>query len=215
MPARRKRLPTPKGKYATTPIFRQPLGTGTTLDLAVRDCLDLDILVEDQDTINVTIAHEEPIIEGSNLSQEDGTTAIWSWCPTREQEAETRRTLVLSADDGENPKTMKQYLVVLRTPTPDNCPGGSPAITVPSDGIHLRQALAGLSGEWDKPAVITGSGGSIPVAGDFKRILGLDTLLIGFAHVDDQIHSPNEKYDLDSFHRGIRSWVRVLAALAG
>jgi acetylornithine deacetylase/succinyl-diaminopimelate desuccinylase-like protein len=93
--------------------------------------------------------------------------------------------------------------------------GGSPAITVPSDGTHLRQALAGLSGEWNKPAVITGSGGSIPVAGDFKKILGLDTLLIGFAHVDDQIHSPNEKYDLESFHRGIRSWVRVLAAFAG
>ncbi|HEY8576381.1 MAG TPA: M20/M25/M40 family metallo-hydrolase [Devosia sp.] len=92
--------------------------------------------------------------------------------------------------------------------------GGSPAITVPDDGVHLRQALAGLSGEWGKQAVITGSGGSIPVAGDFKRILGLDTLLIGFAHVDDQIHSPNEKYDFDSFHRGIRSWVRVLAALA-
>ena len=92
--------------------------------------------------------------------------------------------------------------------------GGSPAITVPDDGVHLRQALAGLSGEWGKQAVITGSGGSIPVAGDFKRILGLDTLLIGFAHVDDQIHSPNEKYDLESYHRGIRSWVRVLAALA-
>ena len=92
--------------------------------------------------------------------------------------------------------------------------GGSPAITVPSDGVHLQQALSGLSAEWGKPAVITGSGGSIPVAGDFKRILGLDTLLIGFAHVDDQIHSPNEKYDLESFHRGIRSWVRVLAAFA-
>ncbi|WP_108460724.1 M20/M25/M40 family metallo-hydrolase [Devosia naphthalenivorans] len=92
--------------------------------------------------------------------------------------------------------------------------GGSPAITVPSDGTHLRQALEGLSGEWGKQAVITGSGGSIPVAGDFKRILDLDTLLIGFAHVDDQIHSPNEKYDLDSYHRGIRSWVRVLAAFA-
>lgn len=92
--------------------------------------------------------------------------------------------------------------------------GGSRAITVPSDGGHLQQALAGLSAEWGKPAVITGSGGSIPVAGDFKRILGLDTLLIGFAHVDDQIHSPNEKYDLESFHRGIRSWVRVLAAFA-
>jgi acetylornithine deacetylase/succinyl-diaminopimelate desuccinylase-like protein len=93
--------------------------------------------------------------------------------------------------------------------------GGSPAITVPSNGTHLRQALEGLSGEWPKPAVITGSGGSIPVAGDFKKLLGLDTLLIGFAHVDDQIHSPNEKYDLESFHRGIRSWVRVLAAFAG
>ncbi|ODT71102.1 MAG: hypothetical protein ABS75_10245 [Pelagibacterium sp. SCN 63-23] len=92
--------------------------------------------------------------------------------------------------------------------------GGSPAITVPADGHYLRQALQGLSEEWGKPAVITGSGGSIPVAGDFKSILGLDTLLIGFAHVDDQIHSPNEKYDLESFHRGIRSWVRVLGALA-
>ncbi len=92
--------------------------------------------------------------------------------------------------------------------------GGSPAITVPSDGVFLRQALEGLSAEWGKPAVITGSGGSIPVAGDFKSILGLDTLLIGFAHVDDAIHSPNEKYDLESFHRGIRSWVRVLAAMA-
>lgn len=92
--------------------------------------------------------------------------------------------------------------------------GGSPAITVPSDGVHLRQALAGLSAEWGRDAVITGSGGSIPVAGEFKSILGLDTLLIGFAQVDDQIHSPNEKYDLASFHRGIRSWVRVLASFA-
>ena len=92
--------------------------------------------------------------------------------------------------------------------------GGSPAITVPADGSYLRLALKGLSDEWNKPAVITGSGGSIPVAGEFKKILGLDTLLIGFAHVDDQIHSPNEKYDLESYHRGIRSWVRVLGSLA-
>lgn len=92
--------------------------------------------------------------------------------------------------------------------------GGSPAITVPSDGPMLAKALEGLSAEWNRQAVITGSGGSIPVVGDFKAILGLDTLLIGFAQVDDQIHSPNEKYDLESYHRGIRSWVRVLAALA-
>lgn len=92
--------------------------------------------------------------------------------------------------------------------------GGSPAMTVPADGALLRQALAGLTNEWNKQAVITGSGGSIPVVGEFKKILGLDTLLIGFAHIDDQIHSPNEKYDLESYHKGIRSWVRVLGELA-
>ena len=93
--------------------------------------------------------------------------------------------------------------------------GGSPAITVPSDGIYLNRARDALTAEWGKEAVLRGSGGSIPVAGDFKRILGLDTLLIGFALSDDRIHSPNEKYNLTSYRKGIRSWIRILAALAG
>lgn len=92
--------------------------------------------------------------------------------------------------------------------------GGSPALTVPSEGSLLNKALAALTREWGKPAVIIGDGGSIPVGGEFKRILGMDTLFIGFAQNDDRIHSPNEKYDLTSFHKGIRSWVRVLDAFA-
>lgn len=92
--------------------------------------------------------------------------------------------------------------------------GGGPAISVPTTGPYLQQARAALADEWGRQAVLRASGGSIPVAGDFKRILGLDTLLIGFALEDDRIHSPNEKYNLKSFEKGIRSWIRILAAFA-
>jgi acetylornithine deacetylase/succinyl-diaminopimelate desuccinylase-like protein len=91
--------------------------------------------------------------------------------------------------------------------------GASPAISVPTSGAHLSKARDALTAEWGKEAVLRGSGGSIPVAGDFKRILGLDTLLIGYALNDDRIHSPNEKYNLTSYRKGIRSWIRILAAL--
>jgi acetylornithine deacetylase/succinyl-diaminopimelate desuccinylase-like protein len=92
--------------------------------------------------------------------------------------------------------------------------GGSPAVATPSDGPFVAKASAALADEWGKAPALMGSGGSIPVAGDFKRVLGLYTLLIGFSRDDDRVHSPNEKYNLSSFHKGIRSWVRILDKLA-
>jgi acetylornithine deacetylase/succinyl-diaminopimelate desuccinylase-like protein len=91
---------------------------------------------------------------------------------------------------------------------------GSRAIQLPYDMPALKKAQAALSQEWGTDAVTIGSGGSIPIVGDFKRTLGLDTLLVGFGLDDDRLHSPNEKYDLKSFHKGTRSWARILAALA-
>jgi acetylornithine deacetylase/succinyl-diaminopimelate desuccinylase-like protein len=91
---------------------------------------------------------------------------------------------------------------------------GAPAIELPYDNPALAKTRAALAAEWGKKALAIGEGGSIPIVGDFKRVLGMDTLLVGFALDDDRVHSPNEKYDLTSFHKGTRSWARILAALA-
>jgi acetylornithine deacetylase/succinyl-diaminopimelate desuccinylase-like protein len=93
--------------------------------------------------------------------------------------------------------------------------GCAPALQLSFDSPAITKARAALAEEWGRKAVTVGMGGSIPIVGDFKRLLGMDALMVGFALDDDRVHSPNEKYDLTSFHKGIRSWARILAALAG
>ncbi|MEI4487209.1 M20/M25/M40 family metallo-hydrolase [Frigidibacter sp. MR17.14] len=92
---------------------------------------------------------------------------------------------------------------------------GAPASEMEIDDPAFEAARAALSEEWGVPAAFVGCGGSIPIAGHFKTVLDTDAMLVGFGRDDDQIHSPNEKYDLRCFHKGIRSWARILARIAG
>ena len=117
-------------------------------------------------------------------------------------------------------KIREAFRAYVRSKVPSDCTvdfaehGGAPALRLDFESPSLAKARDALSTEWGKPAATIGCGGSIPIVGDFKSRLGMDSLLVGFGLDDDQVHSPNEKYNMTSFHHGIRSWARILDELS-
>jgi acetylornithine deacetylase/succinyl-diaminopimelate desuccinylase-like protein len=91
--------------------------------------------------------------------------------------------------------------------------GAGRAMRFPIEAPAFGRTRAALTAEWGRDAFFIGGGGSIPVTHELKNALGMDVVLAGFALDDDRIHSPNEKYELESFRRGVRSWARILDAL--
>ncbi|HET9018094.1 MAG TPA: M20/M25/M40 family metallo-hydrolase, partial [Acetobacteraceae bacterium] len=89
------------------------------------------------------------------------------------------------------------------------------AIQVPRDSRFVQAARTVMAEEYGRPAVLIGSGGSIPVVESLKRLLGLDSLLLGFGLDDDQTHSPNEKFEVRCFRHGMRTHARLLGHLGG
>ncbi len=112
------------------PIFRSPLGSGSVLDLDQTDCVSLELLVEDPDSASITLTEHPPLIEGALLTTADnGLTGSWGWCPNpRQVEQDDRYYLTLSADDGDNPPVLKDYVIVLRRRAGEDCPGEAPII---------------------------------------------------------------------------------------
>lgn len=90
----------------------------------------------------------------------------------------------------------------------------APAIEIEVSGPYVKAAQQALADEYGRPPVLIGCGGSIPVVESLRRMLGLDSLLMGFGLDDDQVHSPNEKFEWVCFRHGIRSHARLLGALA-
>ncbi len=84
------------------------------------------------------------------------------------------------------------------------------AIVVSTDNAYVRAATEAMQAVWGKETVFVRGGGSIPIVGDFVRVLGIPTVLMGFGLPDDNLHAPNEKFHLANFHRGIESIVGFL-----
>ncbi len=122
--------------------------------------------------------------------------------------------------DQDPEKIRDAFRAFVRSRLPADCKvefgnfGLAPAIQLSFDNPALTKARAVLADEWGHKAVAVGAGGSIPIVADFKNVLGMDSLLVGFALDDDRVHSPNEKFDLTCYHKGIRSWARILDALS-
>jgi len=90
--------------------------------------------------------------------------------------------------------------------------GGEPAIT-PIDSPGVRAAVAALEKGFGKKPLYQREGGSIPIVVQFKEILGLDTVLLGFGLPDENAHAPDEHINLDNFFGGMRTSVHFYQEL--
>ena len=117
-------------------------------------------------------------------------------------------------------KIREQFERVVRERCPANVKvefrnhGLAGPVLVPREGEAVRLAAEALEQGFGVRPTLMREGGSIPVVGLIKRVLGIDTLLIGFGLPDDRVHSPNEKFDLDALYRGTRTAAALYERLA-
>lgn len=120
----------------TAPVFVQPLGTGTTLDLKRHECVTFPIVVEDSDSADVAITLDAAV-EGASLQQLGARQATFRWCPSAAQIADNDRySIGLSADDADNDAVAKDYLIVLQGGLDESCEGAAPSVQhLPKDEL--------------------------------------------------------------------------------
>ena len=152
----------------SAPIFREPKA-GLILE-AGADCAtipSLGVIVEDLDTVEIELTQAPPVLQGATLTVDPssfGKEAVWKWCPTQEDGQTFQHQLTLSADDGENPPTLKNVPIVIRPGTGADCPGDAPSIT------HSPQDLSTLQ--------------DIPIIANFTDDVGISAPVVYYALED-------------------------------
>jgi succinyl-diaminopimelate desuccinylase len=116
--------------------------------------------------------------------------------------------LVPNQDPQQITKSLREFLVA-------QCPPGielelvdmhgAPGVVVPLDSPYMKAAAQAIEEGFGHSPVFIREGGSIPIVTTFHQSLGVDALLLGWGQDDDNMHSPNEKFSLADFHRGIKS----------
>jgi len=91
---------------------------------------------------------------------------------------------------------------------------GGEGVLIPPDTSPMRAAAAALKETFGKDPILIREGGSIPIAALFHEVLNVPVVMMGFGLPDDNLHSPNEKYSLTQFYRGIRTVASFLQKLA-
>lgn len=90
--------------------------------------------------------------------------------------------------------------------------GGHPVV-IDLDYYGLKAAAKAFGDIYDKEVLFSREGGSIPIVADFKKVLGVNSILMGFGQTKDALHSPNESFSLKDFHRGIKTSARFFEVL--
>ncbi len=121
---------------------------------------------------------------------------------------------------GQNPaRISRAFRAFVKTQLPQDCKarfvshGGGAAVAVPHDSKWIKMAKRALGDEWGTVPVLAGEGGSIPVVDSFARHLGLNSIMMGFFNDDDALHSPDENYKVESYHKGMRAWARFIGEI--
>lgn len=130
--------------------------------------------------------------------------------------AKVSMRLVPNQDPNKIAKLFKEYVESLAPDTVDvkvkEHHGGHP-IVIDLDYYGLKAAAKAFEDVYEKEVLFSREGGSIPIVADFKKVLGVNSILMGFGLTKDALHSPNESFSLKDFQRGIKTSARFFEVL--